>query len=48
MVQEASTSWIPTSDDAEIKFFEHETGDLKPTGVRMSEYLSLADEIEEP
>lgn len=34
----------PTDDDAEIKFFDHETGELKPTGVLMSAYLSLPEE----
>jgi hypothetical protein len=34
----------PTDDHAEIKFLEHETGELKSTGVLMSEYLSLIDD----
>jgi hypothetical protein len=34
----------PTDDHAEIKFLEHEAGELKSTGVLMSEYLSLIDD----
>ena len=41
----SGSEWVvdPTDDEAEIFFFEHETQELKPTGVRMTQFLSLPE-----
>jgi len=41
----SGSEWVvdPTEDAAEIKYLEHETCDLKPTGVKMCEFLSLEE-----
>jgi hypothetical protein len=37
----------PTLEDPEIIFYDHETGEHKPTGMRLSDYLSLPEESED-
>jgi hypothetical protein len=44
----SGSEWVvvPTDDHAEIQYLEHETGELKPTGVRMCDFLRLRDDVE--
>jgi hypothetical protein len=41
----SGSEWVvdPTDDEAEIFYFEHESAELKPTGVRMHQFMSLPE-----
>ncbi len=45
----SGSEWVvdPTDDEGEIWFFEHETQELKPTGVTMAQFQSLPENAEE-
>ena len=42
----SGSEWVvdPTKENAEIKYLEHESNELKPTGVRFCDFLGLAEE----